>query len=795
MISIYLEGSGNNKAIELHNPTSEALNLSQFSLLLYSNGRTAEEGPTTRQPLPNNTVEPGGYFVITHPQAGAALQELSDLTSTAMGFNGDDAVVLTRADQVVDSIGQVGYRPTTAWYSADRSVSTANQTLTNRTCQRDDDPTDAYDPSVNFRATVIDDVSTFGTLDCSDGTPPDPEPEPEDPTDPLAIGEVQGDGETSPYVGRTVTVTGAVTASYQGANQFTGFYLQDAGDDDPATSDAIFVYAPNQPMFNEGDVLTVSGTVSEYYGQTQITTQANSIVVETGQELVIEPTVIDLPVTDWERYEGMLLTFPQELVILEYFEFGRYGEVVLGTDRQYQPTSLIAPGPEAVSLAETQERHRIRLDDGRGNQNPSPAMHPDGQEFTAEHTFRGGDTLTGTTGVLSYRNNAYKLQPTDDWFSATYMAANPRTAAPELAGDFTVASFNVLNYFTTLGSRGANTDEEFERQQEKIVSAIAEIDADVVGLIEIENNGTAVHNLVTALNAHVGEQRYAAINTGRLGSDEIVQAFIYQPATTQPVGDWAAYDPADGRNRPALTQRFRHLASGEEVAVSINHFKSKGSACEEDRSGYDSGGAGNCNLTRLAMAEAMMDWFEAEGFADLPLVVLGDLNSYAMEDPIQAMVERGYTDLDRKYSGTSAYSYVFDGRAGYLDYAMANAAASELVVDTQTWHINADEPSILDYTMQFKQHTEQELWSPHAYRSSDHDPVIVGLQLGEDDDDPDPTPTGTPSPTQDPSGSPSPTQDPTGSPSPTGDPSVTASPTKQPTSGPRPRPKLPKTGA
>src|SRR5690606_39325076 len=88
-----------------------------------------------------------------------------------------------------------------------------------------------------------------------------------------------------------------------------------------------------------------------------------------------------------------------------------------------------------------------------------------------------------------------------------------QTCALPICGDLQVAAFNVLNYFTTLGSRGADTPEEFQRQQAKIVAALAAIDAEVVGVMEIENNVTAIANLVDALNAAVGAGTYAYIDT------------------------------------------------------------------------------------------------------------------------------------------------------------------------------------------------------------------------------------------------------------------------------------------
>src|SRR5690606_14275286 len=127
-----------------------------------------------------------------------------------------------------------------------------------------------------------------------------------------------------------------------------------------------------------------------------------------------EPAVLTIPSddSDKERVESMRVRLPQELTILEYFDYDRYGEIVLGTDRQYQPTAVHEPAsPEAEALRDANAANRILLDDGRSNQNPSPAMHPNGEEFTLTNYFRGGDILTNVTGVLDYRFSTWRIQP------------------------------------------------------------------------------------------------------------------------------------------------------------------------------------------------------------------------------------------------------------------------------------------------------------------------------------------------------------------------------------------------
>lgn len=279
----------------------------------------------------------------------------------------------------------------------------------------------------------------------------------------------------SPLAGQTVTVEGVVTGDFQSGG-FNGFTVQDPGDGDDVTSDGIFVF--RGPAVAAGDRVRVTGVVSEFNGLTEITTSDAGVTILSSGNALPAARALSLPLTDAEASESMLVTFGDPLVINEYFNYDRFGEIVLGTTRQDTPTAVVEPGAAALELAAANLAHRITLDDGRSTQNPDPALHPDGLPFTLSHYFRGGDTLTGVTGILDYRFNLWRIQPTQ---GATYTATNPRPGVPAVGGSLKVASFNVLNYFTTLNSRGANTAAEFERQEAKIVAALAELDADVVG--------------------------------------------------------------------------------------------------------------------------------------------------------------------------------------------------------------------------------------------------------------------------------------------------------------------------
>ena len=310
-----------------------------------------------------------------------------------------------------------------------------------------------------------------------------------------------------------------------------------------------------------------------------------------------------------------------------------------------------------------------------------------------------------------------------------------------------VASFNVLNYFNGDGmgggfptARGANTAAEFERQAAKIVSAIRALDADVVGLMELENDGfdehSAIADLVARLNASAGET-YGFVDPGltQVGGDAITVGIIYKVATVTPVGAAATLSsvPFDNYNRQPLLQTFRDNASGEQLTVVVNHFKSKGCGTDAADANADLGDGQGCwNAKRVEAAAALADWLATDPSASgsARQLIIGDLNAYAKEDPIQTLQQKGFSNLIAQFIGDTAYSYVFNGEAGFLDHALASAALLPEVVDVVEWHINADEPRVLDYNEEFKSPEQIVSWySADAYRSSDHDPVLVLLAL------------------------------------------------------------------
>ena len=596
-----------------------------------------------------------------------------------------------------------------------------------------------------------------------------------------AIYTIQGSGASSPLAGTLVVTSGVVTKLTN-----NGFFMQDLlGDANPLTSDGIFVFTGSTAFPNAavGNLVQVVGTVTEFNvgAASNAHTLARTVtelagvtsvnLLGTGQS--ITPTVVALPEAtedELERYEGMLVTLTGPFTVAQNFFQGRYGQLTLAVGGRLEtPTNRYRPGTaQALALADENARRRIILDDGTSLQNPNPTPY-----LGAGGLPRAGDLVTGSiTGVIDFglatSSNAdpgdYKIHPT---VAPVFATGNARTAAPDpVGGNLKVASFNVLNYFTTftngtdvagqtgqgcsLGAsvsagncRGADNLAEFLRQRAKIVEAMAAIDADVLGLMEMQNNGnTAVQNLVDALNARIGAQLYAsvALPAQSTGTDAIRVAMIYKPSRLAPLGTPGS-DTDAINNRPTLAQGFV-LPNGERFSLVVNHLKSKGSCpspTDADYAGNNNTGDGQgCwNQQRKLQAQRLRTFVAqvqaAVGSNDVLLV--GDFNAYAQEDPIFELTGSGYIDQIGLYN-SFGYSYVFDGAAGRLDHAITTATLSARVARAIEWHINADETPLLDYNLEFKAPATTcgglcppDPYSVAPWRSSDHDPVVVGLSI------------------------------------------------------------------
>lgn len=628
-----------------------------------------------------------------------------------------------------------------------------------------------------------------GTVDPPTDPTPDPGPA---PVGTRTIAEIQGAGAASPLAGSTVTTRGKVTAAFP-TGGFAGYYIQTpgtGGDLAPAghsASDALFVYSPaTAGSVQIGDFVEVTGTVSEFHGMTQVSVAAAAGLTKlTDAAPEVKATNFTLPAAETfrEALEGMLLAPQGPVTVTDNYSLNQYGEIGLagGTTMLVQPTAVAPYGSAGYDAAVAGNAARgIRLDDGsttnflRDAATKAQVL----PYLSATDPVRVGSPVTFTTNVvLSYANNAWKFQPLTHLTEANKGTVQPasfgatRTEAPaNVGGNLKIASFNVLNYFPTTGdtltgctyyedregnpitvrggcdARGAANAENFERQQDKIVAAITESGADVVSLMEIENSAQfgkdrddALAKLVEALNiATPGIWDYVRTpaNAPPLADEDMIRtAFIFKKAVAEPVGesvipnDTVAFASA----RKPLAQAFKPVGAADDktfIAIA-NHFKSKGSPPPADPSDTDKG-QGASNLARTAQARSLRD-FSAKLQADKgtnKVFLMGDFNAYAHEDPMNVFREAGYVNQGAKATnadGSAKHSYLFGGMAGSLDHILASPAADAVVTGADVWNINSVESVALEYSRYNNNVTNY--YAPDQFRASDHDPVVVGLDL------------------------------------------------------------------
>lgn len=597
------------------------------------------------------------------------------------------------------------------------------------------------------------------------------------------ISSVQGEvsdinADASLLLGQQVIIEAVVTTDLQGGTlangnvsyQYSGYWLQEEADDyddNSNTSEGIFVYDFSNEV-SIGDKVRLLAQVDEFNQVTQLKSVQEMIVCSQNNELP-EAINLSLPVhalTDFEAVEGMLVSNNQHLVVSDLYGtgygLGNYGQFVVSSKLHFQPTEVALPmSAEAQAIADEYLVDVLLIDDGVSKSYPSFIPFPDDSGFSAENPMRIGYSVPQVSGVMNaYRNN-YILIPS----VITIDPTNARTLAP-VKGDsanLIIAGMNVLNYFNGDGlgegfptARGARTADAFELQSKKIVAALQAIDADIIGLMELENDGfasnSAIQTLVDELNQVqlVGDE-YRFVNpfpddAGILmGSDAITVGLLYRPNKVSLVGQTVILDSAnspldnegkplfdDSKNRPSLIQTFDY--DGQEFTVSVNHLKSKGSACGEVNEGED--GQANCNIMRTRAAQGLSQFLATNptGIKTADVMILGDLNAYSQEDPMQVFYEYGFSNLKYTDKATEAqpYSYSFAGFLGSLDHALASDSLLEHVVSVDAWHINSVEDSLMDYQTEDNGQPYDSVdnyAAPDAYRSSDHDPIVIALDM------------------------------------------------------------------
>ena len=298
---------------------------------------------------------------------------------------------------------------------------------------------------------------------------------------------------------------------------------------------------------------------------------------------------------------------------------------------------------------------------------------------------------------------------------------NPPTVDIDTTHNVLVCGANLEYYLVqSLGTGyGPNDEYDHQKQRTKVKTALARIGADVYGLVEIEQGQSALAEIAADLTALTGHPYDYINDQGSVNGSYTKSGYVYRSDRIQPVGLLTRNNTVV-QNRK-MVQGFELIENGERFVYSINHFKAK-SGTGTGKNADQGDGQGIFNYSRLQEAQSVLQNLQSyqSYYGDNDVLIMGDLNAYAKEDPIRAFTDAGMYDLHRYFHGDNSYSYVYGEQAGYLDHAICNESLRKQVTGMNAWHVNSDEAD---------QYTYDKSNDLTVFRYSDHDPVLVGLRL------------------------------------------------------------------
>ncbi len=543
----------------------------------------------------------------------------------------------------------------------------------------------------------------------------------------LPIGQIQGAGDVSPYVNQKVDFYGVVTGMLEDKNvagiTFYTLLVQDAPgqeDGDPNTSDGIAVFLGRHRPTNEiGDFLRITGQVTEFFGLTEIDDNGLKISEVKSDSLLPEAEPLNLPAdsvarsTYYEAREGMLVTMTDVARVVGPTHSGcGFAVTELDSNVQMLPRQRAGDSSALVLLV----------------------LHNSDVDCHDLPDLKAGDAVSGLSGPLIYHFDKYKLVQQDS--GALFVKPAPwalLASGPLLsAGQFSVASFNLENYFDDSKDMPNSAEPELKAEslaikQRKLAYTLTHTLGcpTLVGVQEVENE-ELLRELVAQTAAQCGfeyqiSHRDSVDSRGldvALISDprrvQILDVELRQTCTTLDTGiiDKSIDCPNQKSalfGRPPLQVDL--LVDGQPYSFIVNHLKSKrdGELATAER--------------RLEQARHLRDLANQQSrmTPEAGIVVLGDFNDYELSPTVTQMSEGAnlYNVLER-VPKENRYSYIFDGVPQLIDGILVSEQIVPQIATVTILHVNADYPVALaaDLSANFM-----------ALRASDHDLPLLILNL------------------------------------------------------------------
>lgn len=700
LLSEYVEGSSNNKAIEIFNGTGAAVDLGVggYNVQMFFNG-SSSAGLTVNL---TGVVADGDVFVLAHASADAAILAVADQTSSASWYNGDDAVVLRKGTTVIDSLGQVGSDPGTEWGTG--LTSTADNTLRRKAdvCAGDTVTGDAFDPAVEWDGFATNTFAGLGAHDC-EGEPPPPPPVQE-----KEIFEIQGSGLASPFVGQTVkTLDNVVTGV--AAN---GFFIQtpeSRADADPETSNGIFVFTGSAPAVQVGDQVDVTGSVAEFFNFTEI--DGPTVTVDSTGNALPAAVLLDVdtpspnqpqPANEMERFEGMIVRLENGTASGPTDRFGDT-PVVAGPNRPFREPGILYPGLPGLPVW-----------DG----NPEVfEINPDGAGLP-DVAIPAGATIDVAEGPLAFSFSDFQIWPTTLSVNGTIVLDPVRARQ---AGEFTVASQNLLRLMDTVDdacSDDVPTPAVYADRLNKVSLLIREgfRAPDIVVVQEVENLGVlqAVAARILADDPSISYDAYLleGNDVGCIDIGFLVRDTIQVDSVTQfGKDDTFTFGSSTAllHDRPPLVLRGSYVGNGAPFPITVIGIHNR------SLSGIDGSDGARIRAKRHEQALRISQYVQSLQTSEpgIRLVLIGDFNAFQFTDgyvdaigqitgnpdPLGALVpatdevDPDLTNWLLSEPESERYSFIFDGIAQALDHALTTQALDPFVRGLEHVRGNADAPA------------------------------------------------------------------------------------------------------